>query len=374
MKVLILANSDVGLYKFRRELIKELLSPSSYLDNNPFQNSEVIIACPKGDYIQELEDDGCTFIETYLERRSKNPIKDLYLVKTYWKIVRNIKPDIVLTYTIKPNIYGGILCQMLNVPYISNITGLGSALENTGVFSRFLISIYRFGTRKADTVFFQNQNNLKSFYKKKIRWNAVLIPGSGVNLEKHVYLSYPDEREPIRFLYAGRIMRDKGVYEYFKAAEILKKKYPDLEFTVVGAVEDSSMEPLLKELNTQGIISYLGYQDNIPSILAHHHVLVLPSYHEGLSNVLLEAAASGRPVIASNIPGCKETFESGITGLSVEPHSYASLVSAMESFIQLGLDEKKAMGLAGREKVSREFDRKIVIQKYLDAIYKKEVN
>lgn len=359
-RILILANNDMGLYKFRKELLEELIK----------QNHEVYISLPNDEYVPKLESLGCRFIQTDLDRRGTNPLSDLKLLLHYIKVLKQIEPSVVLTYTIKPNVYGGIACSITNVPYIANVTGLGTAIENKGLLQKITLTLYKFGLKKASCVFFQNETNQKLFIDKNIiKRKARLIPGSGVNLEEHKFEEYPERDKEIRFLFIGRVMRAKGIEELLEAAKIVKGKYPNVQFHLIGGSEEDYTHQL-NELTQSGIIYYYGQQDDVHSFIKDSHAIILPSYHEGLSNVLLESASAGRPVLASKVPGCIETFDEDISGIGFKVRDVDSLVEAIIKFINLPYEHKKAMGIAGRQKIEKEFDRNIVIKAYLEEIKK----
>ncbi len=356
--MLILGNSDLGIYKFRKELIQALID-----DGN-----EVTLSLPYGDYISLLEKTGCIFHKTLIDRRGMNPYKDIQLLLQYNRLIREIKPDVVLTYTIKPNIYGGIICRWHHVRYIANVTGLGTAVEKGGFLSEILLFLYKAGLKSAWQVFFQNESNRNFFIEKKLVRKDKLIPGSGVNLKEHCYEDYPAESEEIHFLYVGRIMRDKGVKELLDGIEELKKNYPNLYFSLAGGYDEEDFRGRIEKLVERDIVKYWGEQKDIHSLIKTCHALILPSYHEGLSNVLLEAAACGRPVLATNVPGCRETFEDGVSGIGFQPRSSEMLVAAVKKFLDLPYEEKRRMGKRGREKIEKEFDRQIVINAYMEEI------
>lgn len=371
MRILILANNDVGLYKFRKELIEELVHAGSYIEGRKEKSCQVFVSLPEGKFVPELKKIGCKFINTPVDRRGMNPIKDLQLLNAYRKIVSNIKPDVVLTYTIKPNIYGGMICRIKKIPCIPNITGLGTSIESNNFMSKIILGMYKLGISKAVTVFFQNDVN-KYFFEKRglLKKQGVLIPGSGVNLNEHCLEEYPEEGEIIKFLFVGRIMKDKGIEEYLDCAEKIKKEYPNTEFSIVGPYDENEYKARIDKMERQGVIKYYGSQEDVHSFMKKHHALILPSYHEGLSNVLLESSATGRPVLASNVPGCKETFDDGITGIGFSPKDSNALIEAVKIFLQMSYEEKKIMGLNARKKIEKEFDKKIVVKAYLCAINK----
>lgn len=356
-KILVLSNFGMGLYKFRKELLKELID----------QGHDVHVSLPNDAYVPLLEGLGCDFIETNLDRRGTNPISDTKLLISYIKMIRSIQPDIVLTYTIKPNIYGGLACRLTHTPYLPNITGLGTAIENKGIMQKLTLFLYKIGLKKADTVFFQNKSNKEFFCEKEIiNRPSIVIPGSGVNLIEHPFEDYPQKDDTLRFLYIGRIMKNKGIDELIEAATAFKDD-DNLEFHIVGFCEEEYLTEL-DELDDKGIIHYHGQQNDVHKFIKYSHATVLPSYHEGLSNVLLESAATGRPILASNVNGCKETFDDGISGFGFDVKSTESLVERIKTFINLPYEVKRGMGAAGRKKMETEFDRNIVIQSYLKTI------
>ena len=361
-KILILANYSLGLYRFRQELLEGMIR----------RKYRVSISVPDTEFLQELKEIGCRVLPNkYLERRGMNPLQDLQLIRYYIWLLGKIKPDMVLTYTIKPNIYGGIAAGVKKIPFIANITGLGTAVENGGILQAVTLSLYRLGLRKAQTVFFQNKENLAYMTTRQIvpRNRCRLLPGSGVNLKQHCYEEYPEDSDKLIFSTVGRIMKDKGTDELLAAAENVKKKYPDVIFRVIGFFDEDYQEKIQNAVK-KGIIEYIGQQDDIHPFLKESHAVIHPSYHEGMSNVLLEAAATGRPVLASSVAGCRETFEDGISGIGFRPQDPADLVRAIEKFINLPYDKKVQMGRKGRRKMEREFDRQIVVEAYMKEIKK----
>lgn len=352
-RVLILANFDVGLYKFRRELIQELLN----------QGKEVYISLPDGALVRNLEEMGCKFVKTDVDRRGINPVTDVKLMGFYRKLIKKRRPDLVITYTIKPNIYGGLMCRMLRIPYAVNITGLGTAFQNDGFVKKIVTFLYKIALKKAKVVFFENTGNKNVLLNMNVlkEEQACVLNGAGVNLEEYSFCEYPKENQ-VKFLFIGRVMKEKGVDELFEAAERLKKETPDVFFHVVGPMEDD-YRARVEELVKKGIIVYHGYQKDVKPFLKECHCFVLPSYHEGMANTLLEAGAMGRPLITSRIHGCMEAVEEGKNGYLAEAKNANALLGQMEKFLGLSYEEKKRMGQASREVVQEKFDKKKVVGK-----------
>lgn len=357
MRVLIVANNDVGLYKFRREIVEELL-----------KNCEVHLCLPGGEYIKNFTDIGCVYHACEFDRHGLNPLAEFKQISFYKRLLRSVKPNIVFTYTIKPNIYAGMACASLNIPYVVNITGLGTAIENGGLLREFLLLLYRYGLRKAQMVFFQNEANRDFLLSRGVvKGRYALIPGSGVNLEEHRAEPYPDTEKPLILVNIGRIMRDKGADEILYAAKVIHEDCPNVVFRIIGGFDDA-YEEKVRAAADAGYIEYLGHQADVHAHLKESHAIVHASYHEGMSNVLLEAAACARPIIATDVAGCRETYEDGISGIACEARSGDDLVRVIKEFIALPHDQKERMGKAGREKAEHEFDRAIVIQRYLQEV------
>lgn len=355
--VLILANDYRIILNFRAELIRGLVG----------EGFNVAVALPPDENNALIEQLGCEVIDLKMSRRGTNPLADFKTLFAIIKILRRFKPVCVLTFTIKPNVYGGIACSLLRIPYIASITGLGTSLENQGLTKRISLFLYKLGLRKAANVFFQNTYNLQFMQNNKVYNGAyTLIPGSGVNLTKFTYHPLPQE-DTLRFIFVGRVMKDKGINEFLAAAEIIKQKYPNTSFNIYGAYEDDYHEVLTK-YQQAGIITYHGLVSNMAEVYQSCHCLIHPSYHEGMANVLLEAAATGRAIIASNIPGCQEAINDGVNGYVFKVKDVASLTEAIEKFIRLTTEEKVLMGKAGRQLMEERFDRRKVIAKYIDYV------
>lgn len=356
-KILIISNVSSGLLSFRKELI-ELLA----------EKNDVTILVSDSDNIEVFEAMGAKCIQIAFNRRGKNPFADLSLLRKYKKIIKEFNPSVVLTYTIKPNVYGGMACRDTKTPYIANVTGLGTAVENGGALAAIAKTLYRIGLKKADCVFFQNSDNMGVFAAEKITTGKTrLIPGSGVNLTKHCREEYPEDDGNIRLLFVGRIMKDKGIDELLSAMRTVHEKHGNVSLDIIGGFDENYSDKI-EEAVRDGYIRYHGRQSDVHSFYRNAHCTVLPSYHEGTANVMLESAATCRPVITTRVPGCRETFDEGVTGIGCDAKSAESLADAIEKFIALSYEEKKQMGISGRLKMEREYDRNIVIDAYLEEI------
>jgi galacturonosyltransferase len=357
--IVLIANHDMTLYNFRRELIDRLIE----------LKFTIHLIIPKGKYGEYFKSRGCIIHYVEVNRHGKNPMEDLKLITTYKRIIKKVTPICVLTYTIKPNIYGAIACKKLGIPCIANITGLGTANEGNGVLQKIISLLYRYAFKKISLIFVQNESIQQYFEKKSIgNCRLRLVPGSGVNLKHFEPLLYPNSKI-VSFLMIARIMRDKGIDEYLEAATTIRSLYPNTQFHVCGFCEDN-YEEILKDYENRNIIHYNGMVDDVRELIKSMNCIILPSYHEGMSNALLEAAACARPVIATNINGCKETFDDNLSGFLVEPQSAKSLASGIEKFLSLSNLQMKEMGEKARQKVEREFDRERIITIYIDEIMK----
>ncbi len=359
-KILVLCNQSRILYLTRFELIKTLLD----------RGDTVLISAPKSPYSAPFEEAGCRMVDTPLDRRGLTPWSDFKLRGAYTKILAEVGPDLVLTFTIKPNIYGVRAAVGAGIPAIPTITGLGTSIQRRGFLQKLVFHLYRSTFRHVPAVFFQNTANMELFrLLGMVRpEQAILVAGSGVNLEKNAVQPYPGPGEPVRFLFIGRLMEEKGINEYIEAAQRMRAVHPEVRFGVLGYSEESDILGRVKDLSEKGVIDYYGYADDVRPYIAQAHAVVLPSWHEGMANTLLEAAAAGRPVIASVISGCAETFSEGGTGFGCRPRDVNSLFRALTRFLALSHEERERMGAAGRTKIGHEFDRRKVNETYLEEI------
>lgn len=359
MKTLIICNCTSGLEIFRGMLIQRLIE----------NGSEVTAIIPNSDENEEMESEnrivqmGCRLIRISIERRGMNPVCDLKLIKKYFNIIRKMNPDIVVTYTIKPNIYGGFACKILKVPYAVNVTGLGTAFQKDGMLKKLVVTMYKTALKKAKIVFFENIENRDIFVQEKILpiEKTYVLSGAGVDLEHFQYAEYPQDEEKTRFLFIGRVMQEKGIDELFEAMQRLNKNGYSCSLDILGGFEENYSEQI-KKYENEGWLHYRGYQNDVRPFIAKSHCFVLPSWHEGMANTNLECAAMGRPVITSRIHGCMEAVEDGVNGYLCEKKNVDSLYEKMKQMCKLSYEEKKAMGVAGRERMEKVFDKRKVVE------------
>lgn len=353
--VMILANSSGGLYDFRNELVQRLL-----------QEYRVVASLPDTVKTELLAEEGVIIEHTPINRRGMNPAQDLSLVHAYELLMKKYRPDLVLTYTIKPNVYGGFVCRKMGIPYLPTITGLGSTFQKSGPLLFLVERMYYEGLKKASCVFFQNEENRQIFRRGGlVSGRDRLVPGSGVNTKVWQAMPYPKD-EVTNFLFVGRVMKEKGIEEFFRAAEVLHSE--KVLFSICGYC-DEDYQGELDERASRGEILQLGFHPDMHEYYRDCSAVVMPTWHEGMSNVLMEASACARPVIASNISGCREIFEDGVTGYGFAPHSPEELIRTLRHFLTLDRSQRAAMGEAARQKMIEEFDREKVAAAYLEEIH-----
>lgn len=355
-KLLIVTNHSYMLYRFRKELIQKLQ-----------EDHEIVISTPFVGHEDDLRDMGARCIETKVERRGINPFTDLKLIRTYKDILKKEKPDLVLTYSIKPNIYAGYLCGKMKIPFYANVQGLGTAFQKP-ILSGMVTQMYQAAFQKVEKVFFENQANAAEFRKRKIlkEKQEVILNGAGINLEEYKYCLYPDN-DKIHFLYLGRIMREKGIDELFEAAKKLQREGVEFVLDLVGFFEDEYKKQV-EHLQKEGIVRFYGFQENPKPFYAQADCVILPSYHEGMSNVLLEAAAAGRAIITTDIPGCREVVDNGKSGMLCKARNSNSLYKAMKRFTELPRTKREEIGKAGRTKMEQEFDKNKVVEETVNVL------
>ena len=366
--IALLTNNDDDIYCFRKELIEDIID-AGY---------EMLISCPDGEKFELMKHIEYRYDNPDIDRRGTNIVADFKLFLHYFRLFVKNKPSVVLTYTAKPNVYAGIAAYLLGIPCISNVTGFGSVLNASGFKQKIIMSLFRFSFRRSTCVMFQNSTNMKLAEESgMVKGEHKLIPGSGVNTERYPIQPYPDggngkDGEKIVFNYIGRIMHDKGVDDYIEAAKRLIAEYPDTEFNMLGFIEPTEKhyyESDLYDLEEKDIIRYRGSLKDVKPFIAASHATIHPStYGEGMSNVLLESASSGRPIISTDNPGCMETFVDGETGFIYHGGDVDALCEQIKKFLALPNEERKAMGEKGREYIKNNFSRDIVIKAYLEKI------
>lgn len=372
--IALLTNNDDDVYCFRLELIQAILN-SGY---------RMLISCPYGPKLEVMEEMGLKMNESFfydnpvIDRRGTSLAKDFKLMMHYRSLFKTYKPAVILTYTAKPNVYASLVAHRLRIPVINNVTGLGSVLKESGLKKKLIMTLFKTAYRGSSCIMFQNSTNME--LAKKLGWvkgECRLIPGSGVALDRFPVQDYPDggngkEGAPIVFNYIGRVMHDKGVDDYIAAAKNIKEKYPNTEFNMLGFIEptEKHYETELEELGRKGIVQYRGSQKDVRPWIKRSHAIIHPStYGEGMSNVLLENASSGRVIITTDNPGCKETVVDGLTGYIYHGGNLNELVNRIDYFVcGVSNEKRKQMGFAGRMKVEQEFSREVVIDAYINKI------
>ena len=370
----LLTNNDDDVYCFRAELLKAIQEAGYRL----------LISCPDGPKFEALEEEFDLKKERdfiydcpKIDRRGTNPLKDGGLMLHYLALFRKHRPSVVLTYTAKPNVYASLAARSLKIPVINNVTGFGSVLKESDAKQKLIMGLFKTAYRKSACVMFQNSTNMELANRTgMVKGPCVLIPGSGVNVDRYPLQPYPEggnglEGSPVVFNYIGRIMHDKGVDDYIEAARRIRAKYPQTEFHMLGFIEptESHYEAELKALGEAGIVIYHGSQKNVKPFITRSHCIIHPStYGEGMSNVLLENASSGRPIITTDNPGCKETVEEGKSGYIYPGGDVDALVSIIRLFLNLSNQERQQMGKAGRNHAVTFFSRAAVIDAYLEQI------
>lgn len=359
-KIVVAANNSGGLYGFRKELLCDFLK----------KNVEVVCFTPFDVDVEKLEELGVKLVETPIDRRGLNPIKDILLFFKYLKLIKREKPDLVVTYTIKPNIYASIASKLLHVEYANNITGLGTAFQNDGLLRKIVVALYKIAFSKSKVVFFENIENLNTIVDLGIidREKACLLNGAGVNLEEFNFVNYPSQSDVTKFLFMGRVMAEKGVNELFEAMQRLYKNGYNFELDVLGNYEED-YENIINKYENDGWLKYHGYQNDVKPFIEKAHCFVLPSWHEGMANTNLECAAMGRPLITSNIHGCLEAVVENKSGYLCERKNANSLYDCLKKFIELPYDQKVEMGKQSRIHMEEVFDKTKVVDETIKKLF-----
>lgn len=367
--IALITNHDDDVYCFRKELIVGMRKAGFH----------VLISCPYGEKLELMRNIRFKHDDVVIDRRGTNPVSDIRLLLHYRRMLCQYRPDVVLTYTSKPNVYASLAAASLGIPYINNVTGLGSVLGMGKGMQSFILLLFKLAFWKSGCVFFQNEENMKLALKQGlVHGEYQLIPGSGVNTDRFPLQDYPGggngiEGETIVFNYIGRVLHDKGVDDYIEAAKRIRRKYPKTEFNILGFIEptEGHYEEELKALGEQGIVIYRGQQKDVRPFIERAHAIIHPStYGEGMSNVLLENASSGRVLITTDNPGCRETVQDGITGFLYHGSDVDALTARIEGFLALDNETRRDMGLRGRAYVKENFSREIVVEAYMEQIRK----
>jgi glycosyltransferase involved in cell wall biosynthesis len=366
-KILISINTAWNLLNFRAGLINGFIS----------SGFEVIAVAPSDKYVAELELLGCRFVHLEMDNQGTHPVRDLLLLWRYFRLLKTEKPNLCLFFTVKPNVYGSLVSTICGIPFINNVSGLGAVFIKGGWLKWFVSALYKLAFRNSYRVFFQNRDDLGLFLENRLVKKELtdLLPGSGINL--HIFTPTDDDdrksfNAPFRFLLIARMLKDKGVVEFVNAAKLLKESGVKAEFFLLGFLDVQNPTAIsceqMKEWTDQGFVKYLGVSDDVREHIASADCVVLPSYREGMPRTLLEAAAMCKPIITTNVVGCKEVVENGVNGFLCEVKNAQDLALKMKEMLLLSEDQRRSMGENGRLKMEKEFDENIVIQKYLQAI------
>lgn len=356
-KVLLLSNTSFSIRKFRKELILTL-KKNGY---------DVLISLPESNFELEKELNIQNLVIPYA-RRSKNIFKDIQLIVQFYKLFKEVNPDLILSFTIKPNIYGSFASKLSHHKQICTITGTGQSFLRKNWLFYGVKLLYQLAFSSQKTVVFQNNDDRVFFHQNKMfHGNSIVLSGSGVNLETFSPKAYPSDK-PLKFVFVGRIMHLKGFDLYLNAANYVSQKY-DVQFYVVGEIEEKTYEDKLNRAIKSGAIHYKGYQEDIRSILEDCHCLILPSLSgEGIPNSVLEANAMGRPCIVSDLYGCTEIIQHEVNGLIFKAGSLDDYITQIIHFIELDQQKRIEMGNNGRKIVEEHFSRTKVNEAYVHLI------
>ncbi|MDB5693186.1 MAG: glycosyltransferase family 1 protein [Alphaproteobacteria bacterium] len=366
--ILISINSSWNIVNFRSGLIRALIADGFRV---------VALAPPEGVWPERIVALGAEFQPIKIDRQGTSPMRDAALLWRYWQALRRIRPDVLLTYTAKPNVYGSLAARIAGVPVINNVAGLGTAFIRDNWLTRVMEKLYRAAFLRSSTVFFQNEDDLEQFVAAGLAPpdRALVLPGSGIDLTRFVPGARPTaERGDARvtFLLVARLLWDKGLAEYVEAARTIRASRPDVRFQILGPLDAGNRTVVSREeverWSAAGLVEYLGEAEDVRPHLAAADCIVLPSYREGLPKVLLEGAAMGKPLIATDVQGCRSVVEDGINGFLCAPRSSEALAGAMLRFVDLPEVRRAALGAASRCRVEERFDERLVIQRYREAI------
>ncbi|MCK7558105.1 glycosyltransferase family 4 protein [Chitinophaga sedimenti] len=367
MKVLLVSNTSWSFYKFRKGLLGELVK----------KGHEVVVVANSDQFVKELKDIGVKFIALqYMQGRGVGPVNELKLIRELITLYRSERPDIIFQYTIKPNIYGSLAARVVKIPVIAVITGLGFTFINKGIVPSVARMLYKVALRKVKSVWFLNDDDREIFVSKKLvkAKQAFVLPGEGINCDYFAPIEQVNpEQFGVRFVLPARMLYDKGIKEYVEAARIVLKEYPAVQFALLGAanIDNPTAIPFaqIEEWEKEGVIKYLGSVDDVRKILQEYSCVVLPSYREGMSMVLMESASMALPLIVSDIPGCRELVDDKHSGLLCQARNSEDLAVKMMWMIGLSDKERKQMGENGRQKMLAQYSERVVFERYFELLH-----
>ncbi|MBY6016091.1 glycosyltransferase family 4 protein [Qipengyuania gaetbuli] len=363
MKIILTVNAAWNIWNFRRPLIDDLIG----------RGHKVFILAPHDESVTRLEELGCAHIPLAMSAKGLNPLEGALLFRRMRTVFRDIGPDAVLSFTIKNNLFGALAAKSLGIPFLPNVTGLGTAFLSGGLLERVAVALYRQAFRGLPVVFFQNEDDRDLFLRRRIvrAPQCRLLPGSGIDLKRFEPAPFPGEDSEPVFLMIARLLRDKGVLEYVEAARIVKTVIPQARFQLLGATDAANRTAIGRDTvaawEDEGLIEYLGATDDVRTKISAAHCVVLPSYREGAPRTLIEAAAMARPIITTEVPGCRAVVEDGVTGFSCQVRSATSLAETCLKFLELAATAQEQMGEAGRAKMERQYDQRFVVEAYRNA-------
>jgi glycosyltransferase involved in cell wall biosynthesis len=364
LDVIITDNTTWSIWNFRLPLVRRLLEAGC----------RVTLLAPIGEHSEKLESIGCHLVDLKLDRKGLSPIGNFGLFLSMRRVFKQKRPDVVLGYTIKNNIFGALAARSLRIPFIPNITGLGTSFLSGGVLQNFVEFLYKVSFKRIEVVFFQNHDDRDHFVERKLvkPFQARVVPGSGIDVDQFKPQPYPKNDEKLVFLFIGRLLRDKGIYEFVDVAKEIRNKNSNIIFRILGSIDTANTSGVQREILEnwidEGIIEYEGTTTDVRPLIREANCIVLPSYREGAPRTLIEAASMARPLISTDVPGCRSVVNHGENGILCEARSTTSLRAAIEEFLKLSHESRSEMGRSGCVKVQREFDSNIISNAYLRAI------
>ncbi|MGB3740220.1 MAG: glycosyltransferase family 4 protein, partial [Pontixanthobacter sp.] len=364
LHIIATVNAAWNMWHFRRHLLEALLA----------DGHRVTVLAPPDDSVADIVASGCRFLPLKMNRKGLNPVSEIGLWRQFRAIFRREAPDLVLGFTIKNNLFGARAAHALGIPFIPNVTGLGTAFLSGGTLLRVAKRLYRDAFTHCPIVFFQNNDDADLFVELDLvgKGQVRLLSGSGIDLSQFAVEPLPDRHEPLTFLMIARLLRDKGVHEYAQAARRMRSDHPHARFRLLGAVDNDNRSAIplaqIEAWEAEGIVEYCGTCTDVRPAIASAHCIVLPSYREGAPRTLIEGAAMGRPLIASDVPGCRAVVDDATNGYLCAVRSGDALADAMDRFARLDEGKRSDMGRRSREKMEREFDVAHIIAAYRSAI------